>query len=296
MPDLWFWRWRKAQDDKVDREFEIHLELEVERQVEAGVPLRDARLAARRQFGSVALAKEEMRDMWTGAALDRFWQDVRYAARILRTSPTFTLASVVVLALGIGATTAIFSLVDATLLRPLPFRDAHQLVMVWERSPSSGKSPASLANLFDWREQNKTFVSLAASAGVVLTPLVDERGGPPDTVALANVTSDFFNLLGLTPLVGRTFDRQDDLGPGSDPMVVVSERLWRNRFGADPKLVGRGIALGSQGRLNTVIGIVPASFQILGAADVWQFTQVTGCATPSAPACEGDVAFESSGA
>ncbi len=130
MRDLRFWRWRKAEDDDVDRELEVHLALEVKEQLERGVPLREAKFAARREFGSVALTKEELRDMRMGAALDQLWQDLRYAARTLRKAPSFTLASVFVLALGIGATTAIFGLVDAALIRPLPFRASQQLVML----------------------------------------------------------------------------------------------------------------------------------------------------------------------
>jgi len=198
------------------------------------------------------------------------FQDVRYAARTLRKAPVFMLVSVLVLALGIGATTAIFSLVDAALLRPLPFAEPHQLVMLWERSPRAERSLASMANFFDWREQNTTLAWMAASAGVAPAPLADERGGPPDTVALHNVTAGYFEVLGITPVAGRTFAVLDAVARDGPPLVVISESLWRNRFGGDPAIIGRGIRLGSLGSLNTVIGIVPAGVQILGTADVWQ--------------------------
>jgi putative ABC transport system permease protein len=278
MRDLRFWRWRKAEDDDVERELEIHLALEVEEQLERGVLLREAKLAARREFGSVALTKEELRDMRMGAALDQLWQDLRYAARTLRKAPSFTLASVFVLALGIGATTAIFGLVDAALIRPLPFRDSQQLVMLWERSARTATNPVGLANFFDWNEQNRSFASMAAIAGsVALAPLADEGGGPPDTVTIQSVTSRFFDVLAVTPIAGRTFDERDvgDIsGRIFSDVVVVSERLWRTRFGADPSLVGRTIRAGSAGSPRPVIGIVPASFQLLGAADVWELFQV----------------------
>lgn len=198
-----------------------------------------------------------------------FWQDARQAVRVLRKAPWFTLASVFVLALGIGATTAIFSLVDAALLRPLPFREAHQLVMLWEHSERSERDLVATLDFLDWKEQNKTFAGMAATFGVIQIPLSDETGGLPETVALQAVTSAFFDVLGVTPIAGRTFGAQDDRAQYS-AMFVMSERLWRTRFGADPGIVGRTVRLGSPPRPVTVIGIVPAGFQILGTADMWE--------------------------
>lgn len=145
-----------------------------------------------------------------------FWQDARQAARLLRKAPSFTLAAVFVLALGIGATTAIFSLVDAALLRPLPFRDAHQLVMLGERSERSERDLVSTLDFLDWKEQNKTFAGMAAAVRVIEIPLSNETGGPPETVALQNVTSAFFDVVGVTPIAGRTFSAQDDLTSSND--------------------------------------------------------------------------------
>ena len=135
MRDLRFWRWRKDQDDDVDREFEVHLALEVEEQLERGVPLRDAKLAARREFGSVALAKEELRDMRTGAALDRLGRELRHAARRLVRSPAFTLATVLTLALAIGANASIFAVVQRVVLNPLPYADSDRLIAAGPRAP-----------------------------------------------------------------------------------------------------------------------------------------------------------------
>src|SRR5438876_3904325 len=136
MRDLRFWRWRKAQDDDLDRELGGHLALEIEEQLEAGVPLRDAKLAATREFGSVALAKEELRDMWTGAALDRLWQEIRHAARRLRRNPAFTSATVLTLALAIGANASIFAVVHRVVLNPLPYGDSDRLVALEFGMPS----------------------------------------------------------------------------------------------------------------------------------------------------------------
>src|SRR4051794_27821432 len=128
MADFHFWRWRQREEEELDREIEVHLALEVEDQLEAGVPLRDAQLAARRAFGSVAATKEELRDMRTGAALERLWQETRHAARRLRRSPVFALATVLTLALAIGANAAIFAVVYRVVLNPLPYGDSDRLV------------------------------------------------------------------------------------------------------------------------------------------------------------------------
>jgi putative ABC transport system permease protein len=128
MRDLRFWRWRKAEDDDVDRELDVHLALEIEERLEAGMPLPDAKLAARRAFGSVALTKEELRDMRTGARLERLAREFRHAARRLLRSPAFTLATVLTLALAIRATVSIFAVVYRVLLKPLPYPDSARLI------------------------------------------------------------------------------------------------------------------------------------------------------------------------
>src|SRR5882762_10163195 len=128
MRDLRFWRWRKAADDDLDRELQVHLELATEERLEAGITQRDAQLAARRAFGSVALTKEELRDMRTGAALERLWQETRHAARRLLRSPAFALATVLTLALAVGANAAIFAVVYRVVLNPLPYGASDRLV------------------------------------------------------------------------------------------------------------------------------------------------------------------------
>src|SRR5205807_1213263 len=130
MHDLRFWRWRRAEDDDLAREIESHLELATDEHLEAGLPLRDAQLAAHRQFGSVALTKEELGDMRTGAALERLWQEILSAARRLVRSPAFTLASALTLALAIGANASIFAVVERVVLNPLPYPESDRLVVV----------------------------------------------------------------------------------------------------------------------------------------------------------------------
>jgi putative ABC transport system permease protein len=192
-----------------------------------------------------------------------FWQDLRFAARSLGKAPGFTAVVVLVLAIGIGANSAMFSLVDAALVRPLPFSQSERLVMLWEHPPSYSRNRVSPLNFLDWSEQQHSFAAMAAIAGGGRT-LTGTTGGAERIPGQA-VTPRFFETLGVTAIAGQTFDpievtRQPNV-------VVISERLWRTRFGGDPTLVGRPIALDCQP--HTVIGVVPASFQILFPADLW---------------------------
>jgi len=192
-----------------------------------------------------------------------FWQDVRYAARTLRKAPGFTAVAVVVLALGIGANSAMFSLVDAALVRPLPFGDPEHLVMLWERAPADAHSRVAPLNFLDWSEQNHTFAAMAAVAGGDST--LTGTSGTAERIPGQAVTHAFFDVLGIKPIAGRTF-LPDDATPRPN-VVVISERFWRSRFAADPTLIGRAITL--DGQLRTVIGVVPADFQVFFPSDCW---------------------------
>ena len=203
--------------------------------------------------------------------------DIRQAFRLIRKAPWFTAASVTVLGLGIGATTAIFSLVDAALLRPLPFRDAHQLMMIWERSTQNPRNFVALATFADWRDSAKTLSGVGATAGIIQIPIAKGADELPESVPLESVTPSFFTVLGVTPLVGRAPDQSHVYFPGrSDGGVALSERLWRARFAADPSIVGQTIRIGSPPRPVPVVGILPAAFQPLGTTDVWEVISVDG--------------------
>ncbi len=271
MRDLRFWRWRKAEDDDLDRELDVHLALATEEHLEAGAPLHDARLAARREFGSVALTKEELREMRVGAGLDQLWRDVRYTLRTMRRHPGFTSVVSLTLALGIGANCAMFALVDATLLRPLPFAESDRLVMVWERVAAFERAAVAPLNFRDWSERNSTFQSMAGAFGYPrrLTGL----DGTVEQIRGQQVTPRFFDVLGIRAIAGRTFLPSDVALPPN--VVVLSEGLWRTRFAGERTLVGRTIRL--DGQPFTVIGIVPAEFEILGPSSLWTvWTELPG--------------------
>jgi predicted permease len=189
--------------------------------------------------------------------------DLRFAIRSLRQAPAFSALAVVVLTVGIGATSAIFNLIDATLIRPLPYAEPDRLVMLWEHPPSYARNRVSPLNFLDWSEQNRAFASMAAVAGGGRT-LISVRG-VAERIPGQSVTTAFFDVLGVAPIAGRTFV-PDDATPQPN-VVIVSERFWRSHLDGHSAAVGRVLRL--DGQPFTVVGIVPASFQILFPADIW---------------------------
>jgi len=249
-------RWlrrRKLQEQELDRELQADLELEAEEQQSNGMTPDAAVFAARRAFGNVTLVKEEVRTMWMLAAMDRFGRDLRYAARTLRRDRAFTVAAILTLMLGIGATTAIFSVINGVLLHPLPYPEPDRLYSVQENGPDFG-APTSYPELEDWRAQNHVFTAMAAYPGADFT-LTAGNGASlvPGVVVSANLLS----VLRQAPLLGSGFQPHDD-DPGAHA-VLLSERLWHEQFHGDPSIVGRAIAIG--GSDFTVRGIMPAGFQ-----------------------------------
>ncbi len=192
-----------------------------------------------------------------------FWLDATHAVRQVRRSAGFSTIAATVLALGIAANVASFSLLDAAILRPLPFPNPSALVMLWERAPRFAHNRVAPLNFLDWSERQHVFASIAAVAGGSRT--LTGLAGTAERIPGQAVTAQFFDVLGIRPLLGRTFASQD-AQPGTR-VVVLSERLWRDRFGSNPGLIGTTILL--DGDPTTVIGIVPANFQILFRASLW---------------------------
>jgi putative ABC transport system permease protein len=192
-------------------------------------------------------------------------QDLRYAARVLRRAPLFSAVVALVLAMGIGANTAIFSLVHAVLLRPLPYPDPERLVVVREEQKDRGLfSDATAANFVDWRHQSGAFSSMAARRFATFNLT---GGGEPERVVGAQVTDAYFTTLGVLPMLGRLFTAEDDQ-PGTPPVALLGQGLWMRRFGGDRAIVGRTIDL--DGRAHTVIGVLPAGADLPGGAeDLW---------------------------
>src|SRR5579862_4578043 len=225
-----WWR-RRQRDQDLERELRADLELEAAEQRENGVPAAEARAAARRALGNTTLVKEEMRAAWGWQSVERLQQDLRYSWRTLRKSPGFVLFAALALALGLGANTAIFSVVDAVLLRPLPFRGAARLVEVWEDGTRSGfpRNTPAPANYADWKRRNHVFEDMAALDGD-LYALTGE--GTPEQVEGSPVTANLFPLLGVTPVLGRNFSADEDR-PGGPRVVLISYGLFTRRFAGD---------------------------------------------------------------
>jgi len=267
----------RRADRELDDEIETHLRLLTERYVLQGMTETEAAWAARRQFGNVTLLKEENREMRGIRFIETLFQDLRYGLKMLRRNPGFTLVAVLTLALGTGATTAVFSVVNAVLLRPLQYRDPDRLVLV----PN-----ASGHDFLRWRDQSKAFESMAAfDFGTA-----DLTGsGEPERLATATVSTELFATLGVAPALGRAFTPEEDR-EGGEQVVVLSDSFWRRRFGSDPQVIGRAITLNNQSQ--TIIGIMPPGFRFLGDSDLWMplITQGWGRVEPLAEG-EGKVEY-----
>ena len=254
-----FGRKRPASD--FHAEIEAHLQLEIERLQEEGLNEEEARAAARCAFGNVTEAQERFYESGRWLWWDRLRQDVRFGLRMLAKSPGFTAVAVLTLALAIGANTAIFSVVDAVLLRPLPFRDPARLVWATEHF-AFGPSTVVSADFPAWKDRNHVFEEIAASGGTSGANLTGT--GQPARVTVTNVTTGLFSMLGVQPVAGRAFLAEEGK-QGREHVAVLSETLWRNSFGADPRMIGETIRLDGAGYL--VVGVMPASLR--PQADVW---------------------------
>ena len=237
----------------MDAELRHHLELETEALVARGMTPDAARDAARRRFGSVALVKDDCRESWGMRAIDMLTQDVRFALRNLRKYPCYTAVVLLTLALGIGANTAIFSVVHAVLLRPLPYAHGDRLVEVRQQAPKIGVANAgvSVKEIADYRAQTTSLDAVVEYHQMSFNLL---GRGEASRVQTGVVSADFFDVLGVTPLLGRTF-RADDDSKNAPAVLVLSYAYWQNALGGDPGIVGRTFELND--RVHTVVGVLP---------------------------------------
>jgi predicted permease len=247
--------WRKREKE-LEEEVRGHLELAARERVERGVGADEAAQGARREFGNVTLVKETARDAWGGRWLAELAEDVRYGFRVLRKNPGFTVVAVLTLALGIGANTALFSVVNGVLLNPLPYPEPEQLVTIHECKPNFDTGSISFPNFRDWRKDNKTFSQMAVTRtfAFTLTGL-----GEAEQIQAQFVSTDFFPMLGVKPTAGRLFVEGEDEFDRS-PIALISVGFWNRKFGGSPDAVGKAIAL--DGRSYTIVGVIPASFKL----------------------------------
>jgi putative ABC transport system permease protein len=250
---------KRSADIELNDEIEAHLRLLAERYVRRGMSEAEAASAARRQFGNVTLLKEANRELRGIGFIDTFFQDLWFGMRMLGRNPGFTCVAVITLALGIGVNSAIFSVVNAALLRSLPYRDPDRLVLLHQRRPQEGGLGALSADFLEWRDQAKSFEQIAAygSTSANLT-----GSGEAERLSAGYVSADLFTTLGVVPALGRAFTQAEDA-----PVVILSDSLWRRRFGGDPQIIGRAITV--EGKSRTVIGIMPYEFQFPRRSDLW---------------------------
>ncbi len=250
-----------------DDEIESHIGLLAERFAAQGMTRAEALAAARRQFGNLTALQEAQNDMRKSRWLETLWQDLRYGARVLRKNKGFAAVAILTLAMGIGANTAIFSIVNAAIWRPIPYPDPGQLMVLWGnvKRVRVERRGASYPDYRDWREQSQSFAAMAAfdDAQFALTGIDN-----PERIPGEHVSQPYFALLGIQAALGRTFTAEEDRVPQREAVVVLSDGLWRRRFGGDPGIVGRSIQL--DGRAYRVVGVAPAGFHgISDAAELW---------------------------
>jgi predicted permease len=264
------WLWRVPLDQEVDEELAFHLEMRTRELVARGMEPGAAREAALGRLGDVDrlrqicvdIARKRDREMRLTQWIEEWRDDVRFAGRQLLRAPGFALVAAVTLALGIGATTAIFSVVHAVVLRPFAFAEPER-VMVLGEDRDGRLGGVSGGNFNDWRTRSRSFTALAALYESSFN-LAD--GDTPERVVGARATASYFTVIGLAPRLGRAYTDEED-APGREQVVVLSHRLWTRRFGSDPAVVNRDIRL--NGVSYTVVGVMPAAFDEIGAEELW---------------------------
>jgi hypothetical protein len=256
--------YRGSAERELDDELRFHVDRQVAENLAAGMTAAEARRRAMMEFGGVESMKEECRETRKVNWIHDFVQDLRYAGRVLRNSPGFAAIAILTLGLGIGANTAIFSVVNATLLEPLPFRNPEKLVALWQTESAPGSYPLTGEDYLDWKAQNRTFdgMSLYSWASHVNVA----AGSAPEGATAVRTEANFFSLLGVSPQIGRTFANGEDQSGGSH-VAILSHAFWKSRFAGSKDVLGKPVLL--NGEQYTVIGVMPAWYRTPAEAELW---------------------------
>jgi predicted permease len=247
---------RGKREQELEEEVRSHLQMAAQERVERGEAGEEAERAARREFGNAGLVKEVTRDMWGWGSLERLLQDLRFGFRMMAKSPGFAVVAILTLALGIGANTALFSVVNGVLFNPLPYPQPEQLVTLHESKPNFEAGSISFPNFRDWRKENTTFSMMGISRGYSFSLT---GAGEAEQVQAQFVSTDFLPMLGVKPVIGRLFEEGEDEF-GASPMVIISAGFWSRKFGSAQDVLGKGLTL--DGRSYSIVGVVPASFNL----------------------------------
>jgi putative ABC transport system permease protein len=267
---------RKQHEREFAEELASHLAFHIEDNVRAGMSPEEARRRALIKLGGVTLTQERYREQRGLPMLETLIQDLRFGLRMLRKNLGFTLIAVLTLGLGIGANTAIFSVVNAVILRALPYPEPERLVRLWESNPGRGwpEFAASAPNFKDWPQLQSVFAQLAAYES---TTFNFTGSGEPQRVAALSVTANLFPTLGVLPALGRNFLPEEEQA-GGNRAAILSDGLWQRRFGGDPQLIGRQIQL--NGESYTVVGVMPPRFQLTQDTELWTPLMLDAAAQP----------------
>jgi predicted permease len=248
---------RGRMERRLDSEMRFHLDMLAEKHVRAGMSPDEARRAALATFGGAERFKDDARDEYRSRLADELAQDVRYALRVLRRNPGFATAAALTFALGIGVSTAMFSVVHGVLLRPLPYADPERLVVLWERNVARGhdRNVVAVPNFEAWRARARSFDGMA---GLVPLPATIALAPDAERVMGAEVSPGYFRMLGVAPAIGREFTPREEHEGGAD-VLVLSDGFWRSHFGGDRSVLGRTLPI--DGRPHTIVGVMPAGFE-----------------------------------
>jgi predicted permease len=266
---------KRKLDQELEDEIRAHLEMQIEDNLRQGMSPDEARYAALRKFGGVEQVKESYRDRRGLAVVDSALWDIRYALRMLRRNPGFATVAALTLALGIGANTAIFSMLEGVVLAPLPYKDAERLVVVWQSNPYAHGIPPSGPDFQDWRHNARSFEQMA---GMLWKAHDLTNPGAPEHLDGREVSAGFFSTLGVNLSLGREFSSHEDR-LGGDPVVIISNRLWQDRFGASREALGRSVTLDGIDR--TIVGVLPAGFQFGDGAEADVYTPFGAYSNPA---------------
>ena len=275
---------RERVEQELDDELRDHIDRRTEEYVATGLHLEEARRQALLEIGGIEKRKEECRDTRRVNFIEDLFEDIRFALRTFRSNPTFALVAILTLALGIGANTAIFSVVNGVLLRPLPYGSPDRLTMVWEKDRDGSSENVGYATYLDWKTQSKSFEQLAVYSS--WQPVL--QIGEPQQLSGLRVTSNYFRALGVHPEIGRDFLPEEDV-PNANKVVMLSHALWQRKFHSDPQIAGKVINMNATQYI--VAGVLPASYQSLmnqdprgGEVEIWRvlgydLTQPWACRT-----------------
>jgi putative ABC transport system permease protein len=282
---------RRGLYNDLSEEIREHLEEKIEELVAGGMSRNEATYAARREFGNVSLTEEDSRTVWRWAAIEDFFMDVRFGARMLRKNPGFAAVAIVTLALGIAVNTTIFSAVNGWMLRRPRIKDPAKVVVILTTDPAKGgwgwdRQPVSAFDFTAWREQSRSFEDMAASEGgdFALT-----GGGEPERLTGMRVSANYFDLLGVSPALGRAF-LPDENQSGRNLVVILSHGLWQRRFASNPQVIGEVVRLNGEGY--TVVGVMSSSYRLgaYGGPELW--TPLVFPAESLLPAARGNRSLE----